>query len=297
MPDQVREFIDEQTRNWELLRKNRALVESTRTRTLDFGYCIIRLQLNPLRIASTTAQMDHASIEKRPCFLCDSNRPSEQGSLPVGGGFKFLCNPFPILPEHFTVIHEQHRPQRILDGLDSMLDLSQKLGREFVVFYNGPQCGASAPDHLHLQAARRGVMPIDTEYSRIPRDDSNLRRSIIIESPERASTHRQFLKFYHAFGVLQPDRVEPMMNVICTHESGAWRMIIFPRRAHRPELYIEPEHARLLLSPGTIDMGGIVILPIERDFERINAEHIMQMYQYVTLPANQFQRLVSALNV
>jgi hypothetical protein len=294
LPDQVRRFLAEQIRSWELLKRHCTMVESALTRTLDYDYCTIRLQHNPLRIASTTAQFDDATIAKRPCFLCDKNRPPEQKSLPIDGGFKMLCNPFPILPEHFTVVHQQHRPQRILDGLDAMLDLSQTLGPEFVVFYNGPQCGASAPDHLHLQAARRGVMPIDREYAHISQDDSRLRRFVIIEASDRDSAHRRFVDFYKAFQVLQPQRVEPMMNVICSHESGNWRLIIFPRRAHRPELYLEPEHSKLLLSPGTIDMGGIVILPVERDFERITLEHIEQMYQQVTLESELFRKLGEA---
>ncbi|HVT89579.1 MAG TPA: DUF4922 domain-containing protein [Tepidisphaeraceae bacterium] len=300
----ARTLLEAQNRSWTMLRENRAQLAAAESRMVDFGKFAIRVQYNPGRLASSMAQLDEHSIRKRECFLCDSNRPAEQATLPVGDGFKLMCNPFPILPEHFTIVNEKHQPQRILGSFPMMLDLAARFSQEFVVFYNGPQCGASAPDHLHLQAGTRGVMRVDIDCLKVARPltpeisvgENYLRRFFMFESNRRERMIELFDGLYRAFHALQPKLAEPLMNVICTYENKRWRLIVFPRIKHRPSFYFEPEHLRLLLSPGTVDMGGLVILPLEKDYLKLTREHLAQMYEEVTLPAREFEKICRLLD-
>ena len=73
-------------------------------------------QFNPARLVSTGAKIDKATLAKRPCFLCEKNRPSEQIVLSFGEGFDILVNPFPILPVHFTIPSRHHQLQAIAEN-------------------------------------------------------------------------------------------------------------------------------------------------------------------------------------
>ena len=69
----------------------------------------------------------------------------------------------PVFSPHFTVSHLDHRPQAIAEQIDAFLRLMADFGSGWTVLYNGPRCGASAPDHLHFQAVPSGQMPIEKE--------------------------------------------------------------------------------------------------------------------------------------
>lgn len=130
---------------------------------LPLEYGTLNVQYNPARIVSTAAKIDKAALKKRPCFLCDTNRPSCQTSMPVLGKFQLLVNPYPILPLHLTIPTRRHTAQR-LSHFSKMLDtITWNLPGMFV-FYNGARCGASAPDHAHLQAGQRGLVPIERDW-------------------------------------------------------------------------------------------------------------------------------------
>ncbi|WP_428939037.1 DUF4922 domain-containing protein [Fontivita pretiosa] len=324
MSQQSLALLNEQKRSWKLLAENLKSLQAAQTRTYEFEASqvadasasrapqaavrfVVRTQFNPGRLSSVSAKVDPASVGKRPCFLCADNRPDEQLELPCGDEFVLLCNPYPIFPEHFTIVHRQHRPQRISDSFAAMLRLSQKLGRRYQVFYNGPRCGASAPDHMHLQAADRGHMPIDAEYDRIKRpllqcngasmfvDAGYLRRFISIESENADSVQACFTATYDALRRLTGDEDEPMMNLIVSHERGTYRAVVFPRARHRPSFYFGDDESRLLLSPGTVDLGGLVITPRRQDFDRLTAAHLAEMFQQVTVPPHAFAQLCDAL--
>jgi hypothetical protein len=305
LSDQVHALIEDQTRTWNVLRDNRAAMAAAEIREMDFRRFVIKAQFNRQRLKLCSTPVDPHAIRNRDCFLCDANRPAEQASLSWKHGFKILCNPFPILPEHFTIVQTEHRPQRILPYVPIMLGLARDMDR-YTIFYNGPQCGASAPDHMHFQAGTKGYMPIDTEHSRVARllresdgvrtfvSENYLRRFISFESNGNDGIVREFGKFHNRLSALQPQAQEPMMNVMCSYNGGTWRLIAFLRSKHRPGFYFLDEPQRMLTSPGSIDMGGIPVVPRAHDFARTTPQVIQQIYEEVSLPQELFEQVARA---
>ena len=315
-------LLDEQKREWAMLRDGAAALDEIQTRTIPLNGFLFRLQFNPKRLASSAAKVDPKTIAQRKCFLCPANLPSEQRSVPFGDDYLILCNPFPIFPQHFTIPHREHLPQRIADAFGPMLDLSRAMHARYTIFYNGPRCGASAPDHLHFQAGDKGFMTIESEYERLkgapivttrhvavfaPR---SARPFVSIESNDREAAVNAFKALYRNLGNIAPASPadEPMMNIIMNFEpaangngaadgggGGAWRVIVLPRIKHRPSFYSATGDARILLSPGTVDLGGVCILPVEHDFRRLGEQHLQQMLEEVMLPPEPFSRLADAL--
>jgi hypothetical protein len=299
------QLLEQQKREWKLLRENCAALDSIRTRTIDLGGFSMRLQFNPARLANAAAKVDPQSIAERKCFLCPEQRPPEQREIAFGDDFLILCNPFPIFREHFTIPHRRHIPQRIADHFGDLVDLARAMGDRYTVFYNGPRCGASAPDHLHFQAGDKGFMPIESEYEHLKgapvgrskdlaifaaRD--TIRPLLAMESSDRQALVAAFETFYGSFSRIAPADDEPMMNVLAGYERGAWRVIILPRAKHRPDFFYAQGDERILLSPGAVDLGGVAILPVGRDFERLTAGHLAQMFEQVMLGRKEFEALV-----
>jgi hypothetical protein len=289
--DRAHALLEEQTRSWEMLAKNRALLAKMEIRAFDFGEFTVKTQWNPARLYSVSAKVDEASIRNRKCFLCDENRPPQQHSLDCGNDYKLLCNPYPILAEHFTIVHKKHQPQRIARSFAEMLELTEMLGSHYTIFYNGPECGASAPDHLHFQAGNIGAAPLDREYDHVKKSvairgeveiffcGEYLRPFVSLESRNRQAAVDAFARIYDEYGKIVPSAVEPKVNVFCNRAGDVFRAIIFPRTQHRPKAYyaVDPER-RMLLSPGAADMSGIVVMPIEEQFRRIAAQDLSDMY-------------------
>ena len=297
--DQAHQLLHEQISEWPMLRGGYESLNSIHTRSIAFDGFEIKLQFNPGRIVSSTAQTDATSIANRKCFLCGANRPPEQRALaPFGLPYLVLCNPYPIFPQHFTVAHADHRPQQIHDNFDILLTLARDMQSQYVALYNGPRSGASAPDHMHFQAGTRGFMPIDDEYDRLKhpvahnntleifRSNGCLRSFIALESSDRQA-------LVHAFGALNglASADEPMMNIIVSYQSGRWRAMIFPRRKHRPSFYFAAGDEKILLSPAAVEMGGVCTLPIKRDFDRLTRDHVVQMYDEVCIAPNELDAL------
>ncbi len=162
--EQSKALIRQQTNNWQLAANNYFALNKVETRTFDFGHFKILAQFNPERIRSSAAKTDDKSIAKRPCFLCIENLPPEQKGILFQNKYLILINPYPIFTEHLTISSLEHIPQQILPHFSDLLDLSKKL-HGFTLFYNGPKCGASAPDHFHFQAGIKGIMPVEQEFS------------------------------------------------------------------------------------------------------------------------------------
>src|SRR2546423_11596990 len=213
----AKRLLDEQVSEWGLLRENIAALGSVRTRSIPVDDFVLKVQFNPARLTSTAAKTDSKSIRERKCFLCAENRPPEQRGVDFGEDYLVLCNPFPIFPEHFTITHRAHRPQRIKDTFGDLLDLAAAMSPRYTVFYNGPKCGASAPDHLHFQAGDRGFMTIEGEYNRIKGEPiastasllmfapRSLRPFIALESNDRAALISAFEAVYRSLNDLAPD--------------------------------------------------------------------------------------------
>jgi len=304
-------LLDEQKREWAMLRDGAAALDEIQTRSIPVNGFHFRLQYNPQRIASTAAKVDAKTVAQRKCFLCAANLPREQRGVAFGDDYVVLCNPFPIFPQHFTIPHKEHLPQRIADAFGPMLDLARAMHTKYTVFYNGPRCGASAPDHLHFQAGDKGFMTIESEYERLKGDaivttpavavfaPKSARPFISIESADRDAAISVFKVLYRNLNNIAPapPAEEPMMNLIVNFDAadGKWRTIVLPRIKHRPSFYPAPGDARILLSPGTVDLGGVCILPVEQDFQRLREHHLQQMLEEVMLPPEPFGRLADAL--
>ena len=285
-----------QLRDWELARVNYGLLDRVRSRTIDFGEFQILVQFNPERIRSSAAKVDARSIEERPCFLCARNRPASQTGLPVENDLTILLNPFPIFSRHLTIVSGEHKDQRILKNFLSMLELARDL-MNFVIFYNGPQCGASAPDHFHFQAGNRGFLPIESDF--LHRRCVNLltvrngvevftwkgygRGIATIKGVNINQIVAIFESFYDSFLLLQPDKPEPMLNILAYADNDVFTVHIIPRILHRPTQFSAEGDAQILLSPASVDLGGVVITPREEDFEKITANDIEDIFSQVCM--------------
>jgi ATP adenylyltransferase/5',5'''-P-1,P-4-tetraphosphate phosphorylase II len=305
---QSHDLLRQQQPEWKLLRDNIAALALVQVRSVDMGGFALKIQFNPARIASTGAKIDPKTIRERKCFLCDQNRPPEQRALAFDDDYKILCNPFPIFPEHFTIPHREHRPQMIAGVFGDLLDLARALAPRYTVIYNGPRAGASAPDHLHFQAGDRGWMPIEAEAERLAERiiakskglrvsaSTSIRPFVLIESNDRGALVDAFETIYRNLANIAPDPDEPSMNVIAWFDDGrGYRVILLPRAKHRPSFYFAEGDEKILLSPGTVDLGGVCIVPLEPDYRKITRAHLEQMLREVMLAPDPFGRLCDAL--
>ncbi len=291
----TQQLFAQQTTEWPLAQKNFSDLENVETKTFSLGEFDVKVQYNPARIASSGAKTDAKSIAQRPCFLCATNRPTQQTSL-AWKDYEILANPFPILPEHYTIAKRAHVPQQILPVFADMLELAYELS-ELTVFYNGPQCGASAPDHLHFQAGSKHFLPLTSDYKRIKgthatllhtEDEAELfvlnnyqRTVYCIEAYSIYDAQVMFEQLYARLPKL--DGNEPMMNIVCTYEDRKWYIYIMPRKAFRPWQYTAEPSQQLLISPATVEMSGIFITPIKEHFDRITKDDIIDIMTQVSL--------------
>ncbi len=299
---EVSSLLISQLTNWELARTNYEGLKSVKTKSFSFGDFDVKVQFNPARIISSGAKVDAKTISERKCFLCLENLPAEQKGIDIGN-YTVLVNPFPIFPEHFTIPHKQHIAQQILPYFADMLTLAEALD-DYVVFYNGPKCGASAPDHLHFQAGTKYFLPLINDFKRLKSTHAQLlvesesfqlfnfnhylRTVYCIESINIASALDAFEKLYKHFNspqtpLLEDRGLEPMMNIVCTYEDEKWLTFVLPRANFRPWQYTAEGEEQLLVSPATVEMCGIFITPIESHFERISKEDIVSILEQSSL--------------
>ena len=278
--DTVNLLFAEQLENWELAKKNYKALDLVKIKTLDVDGCRYKVQFNPARIVSSSAKVDDDSIRKRNCFLCSANRPAEQKGVPFGERYTILVNPFPVFPRHLTIVDITHTPQRIDESrFADMLDLAKELD-DYAVFYNGPKCGASAPDHFHFQAGNKGFLPIENE--------KKTRYDIRIEAENKEEMLHQFGQIYDSLPT-SPDDPEPMMNIITWFENNLWTTRLFPRKKHRPCRYFAEGDDNMMISPASIDMGGVFVMPLEKDFEKITDNDIADILNEVAFVQSAFE--------
>ena len=305
-----RDFLEQQNQSWELSATNYRGLDQVEEKEFLFDGFRIKVQFNPERIRSSSAKVDQDSIAARKCFLCTENRPVEQKSLAVGNDFLLLVNPFPIFRTHFTIPSFYHTDQRILPSLGAMFDISQKM-EGYTLFYNGPECGASAPDHLHFQAGENGFMPVEEEFEtmkiqentllldskhlKIWAFDQYIRKMISFVTDSRAEGIRAIEKIYSRFRELQPEKPEPMINMLCYFKDQMWHIHLFPRKLHRPAQYFKQGFEQLLISPASVDFGGVFITPRREDFDKITAGDISDIFAQVSLDDANFVLLKHAI--
>lgn len=282
----LQRFFNRQLETWDDARQHFRDLQNVKTRDLSVGENTIRLQFNPARMVSTGAKIDQATLKKRRCFLCAENRPEQQIEVHIDNDFTLLVNPFPILPTHFTIPNNSHTPQSIKEHIGEMYKVLTEYP-ELMVFYNGPKCGASAPDHMHLQAGSSGIVPLQSGWQRLSRNleevftngDATISvvhgfvtGAIAIVSHSQEAGVKAFQKVYASMPQRE-DETEPMMNIVAWRQNDEFVIVVIPRAKHRPDCYFEEDESRkVLVSPGALDMSGMLITPRPADFEGLTGE-------------------------
>jgi ribosomal protein S18 acetylase RimI-like enzyme len=303
------EFLSQQKKTWKELREGYESLINVRERDLNCMGFSVRLQYNVGRIKSSTAEVGKINAKERQCFLCLDHLPEGQKGILYRNDYLILSNPMPVFSSHFTVSHIDHRLQTIEEHIEAYLGLMADLGPSWTVLYNGPKCGASAPDHLHFQVAPSGKMPIEKEIreekraSLIRQIGTVLlcrvrevgREAIILEGVGLPAIERVLKDFLNALKKVLSTDEEPMMNIAGFYEERKWRLVIFPRRKHRPAVFFKKGDARMVVSPGVIDMGGLLITPVKRDYDRLDATVVEGIYKEVSLEGQIVEKAMEAM--
>lgn len=340
--EEVEEFFHKELSRWDFAKKSYADLDKVQERQLTLqsdnansetqrGLTENNLivQWNPARIISTGASIDKKDINERPCFLCDHNRPKEQRSLKMERHYQILVNPYPILPQHFTIPSRRHTPQSIWAHFGTMRHMAWTMPRQ-IIFYNGPMCGASCPDHMHLQAGVRGIVPIERDwktYENYLKKIYPLTGAQAVSMQEAGNTSDRcglyllegyacpvFVirslpaetdsilcqRLYQALPVIGEEN-EPRINLIAWRQEGGIGRedeivtIIFPRKKHRPDCYFSEGDKQLLVSPGALDMGGMLITPREEDFKKVTPEWFAEILKEVTMTEEEIKPIIESL--
>lgn len=302
-PSEPRRSIEtlfaEQLESWPLLRAGVEGLEQARSRVISVrGFDLIARHI-PHRIHSTTARVDDATIRGRACFLCANSLPAEERAVALNESYVVTCNPYPILRDHVSVVSRVHRPQGIADGSSSelqvMLGLAASLP-EHLVIYNGPECGASAPDHMHFQACHRQGVPVAVHLDTVSGGlmDGFPSRPLVLGDHDQLRLEETFRNLMAILRTAVPGRSEPMVNVVAVYDRHSWRLLVFPRLRHRPLAYHSGE---LTWTPGALDLAGIIVLPVAEDLNRVSAEMLERGFDDVCLSYDETSRIARELRL
>ena len=307
--DNIHDFVQDQLTVWSLAAYNFNALENVHVREVETGGQTVKLQFNPARMISSAAKLSKEDIAKRKCFLCEENRPPVQDNIPFkasnGHEYHILVNPYPIFSEHLVIALAEHRDQTIHDRYEDMLEIARAYP-DRTIFYNGPRSGASAPDHHHFQAAPKGLIPLENSI-----DDciSHLLKSgeadiyrygrfasgiFVIRS---ASADDAAAMFYHLMDCAgTPDgEPEPLFNLFTYWREGQFTSIVIFRSRHRSHHYFSEGSDHLTMSPGCADMGGVFIVPVKEEFDRLSPELLSEMIGEITLTVEEENRIVERL--
>jgi hypothetical protein len=308
--DTVRALISQQLENWPELKQAHADLKQSLYRIVQLNELAVTLQCNPGRMISAGAPVDKASISKRLCFLCLQNLPAEQRALLYQDEWLILNNPAPLFPDHLVISHTSHCLQRIEPALPAMISLTRELDFSFTAFYNGPACGASAPDHLHFQMAPAGAIPLVEQIKQLIEEDSailqkveespqgmcffgypDFRSVFICKTKSPDFLQERFNRVLCSLPAACAGEEEAMVNVIIAGSGETYYGILFPRKAHRPACYFKDDPEKMVISPGAVDVGGLLILPRQEDFEKLDKEMILGIFREVCQGPEVFARL------
>lgn len=300
----ISEFIDAQLAAWPMAKGNFEALKGVETKEFDLDGMHFKVQFNPARIVSSGAKVDAASLAARPCFLCGKNRPAEQMGLDWGEHYTVLINPFPIFPRHLTIPDNGHTIQKIEGRIADMIRLAAELDG-YTVFYNGPRCGASAPDHMHFQAGNTDFLTLpaaleDAEQKVIATEgastlalvDSLPLKLFVIDAADAAEGERLFERLYRALPVPEGE-YEPMMNVLAWATPAGVRVAVVPRKRHRPSFYGTEGDDCMLISPASVDMGGVYITPRPVDFGCFGADTVRRLLDELCLSDSEINAIAS----
>ena len=314
----IHKFVGDQLSRWPLACDNFRALKNVKVREIDAGGLNVKLQFNPARIVSSAAKLDKADIARRKCFLCRDNRPQEQIMLRFEGrkGKKYhiLVNPYPIFPEHLVIAAARHTDQTIRQRYVDMLDLARKY-TDFTIFYNGPKSGASAPDHHHFQAAPKDMIPLECDVQNLlglPESEGGLKYISSLQDAQlyhyqkfttgvfvlRAETSKSIAKLFYRLldcAEIPEGESEPMFNLFTFWRDGEFRSVVVFRSRHRSHHYFSEGPDHLTMSPGCADMGGVFIVPVEEEYEKITPKLLKEMLDEVTLSKDEESRIINRL--
>lgn len=301
--DQALQLIRDHRNFWEVARINYAALEKVQTRKLEVNGYPVALQFNPERIRSSSAKVDKESVQARACFLCQAHRPALQEWIDFEEEYQIIVNPYPIFRKHLTIPIRVHQEQRIQARYRDLLLLTEAL-TGFVVFYNGPKCGASAPDHMHFQAGNKGFLPVEKNWIQARKETvaslgqavmyvlrDFLQPMFVLISENKEEAVSLFNRLYASMEI-NPDEYEPRMNILAWYEEGKWITCVYPRKKWHPSCYYAAGEANILISPATVEMAGMFVTPLEKDFLKITPGDIQAMLSEVCLSEEEINRLI-----
>lgn len=312
---QVAALLAHQKANWPQLKEGYEALAQIETKGLEVDGSSLIVQHNPKRVRSTSAAVDKTSIAARRCFLCADYLPLEERGVGFGQEYVILCNPFPVLDKHLVIAHKEHTEQTIAGRMETLLTLALELGEEYFVLYNGPECGASAPDHFHLQALSRDTLPIESslQFSEPPaetdcgvcedmqRGNFELftltdagRSAIVFRGASRVELSAWIYRVIEGLAEAT-NKAEPMMNIIAFCERGVFTVLLFPRAKHRPTCFFAEGEDRLVISPGAVDMAGILVVPEHQHYEKLDAAKVYEIFSEVSLSSELVDRIVGQI--
>ena len=301
----IRAFFTHQLDTWDEIRQRYEALKHVGLKQLGHR----QLQYNPARMVSTGAQIDRQTIAQRACFLCEKNRPEEQLTIDLGDDFELMVNPFPVLPMHFTIVRKTHVPQTILENYTEIYRLLE-LFPELFVFYNGPMSGASAPDHMHFQAGIGQELPLMTVLRKLEKEQQVLIKqgngsslsmfntvsfkAFVIKSKVQETEMTLFKQLYDAMPVREGEK-EPRMNIVAWRDGSEDVIVVLPRDNHRPACYFEEGDRRMVISPGALDMAGLIITPREEDFNRMSEDKLISILKEVSIKEKDMENIKEKL--
>jgi hypothetical protein len=309
LPSLCSDLLTRQKSSWSQLRQGYEALKAAEIRDIPCPGYTLNVQWNPQRMVSSAARIDPVSLKARPCFLCRGNLPEAQRAILYRMEYVVLCNPAPIFWQHYTVSHVDHRPQSIEPALHAFLALIRDFSPQFTVLYNGPRSGASAPDHRHFQAAPTGALPVEAdiraEGKLVLRKNmdgvdvfkaAGMGRAILALKGAKADrVASALLRFFAAMRAVLNADGEPMMNLIGSYREDHWFILIFPRRKHRPSVYDLEGEAQILITPASVEMGGLFITPVEKDFRTLDVRLADAIFQDVSVDDKTVTSIVDAL--
>lgn len=324
----VDKLFKEQVHSWEAVKENYQLLEQSRKEMKVIEqhgsnyYMLVHAYHNPKRIISTNAQTDISSINARPCFLCRENRPQEQTFIDYKH-YQILVNPYPIFKQHLTIAESNHTPQSIAERFTDMIELADSM-REYFIMYNGPECGASAPDHAHFQAAgkaedfaaatwydwhEREVYASDTKEIGYVDDPVS---AIYIQTKNKKEMLQTFKLIYDILA-FDSNGKEPMMNLLAwyglekpkdfyrnyneelSNVHLRYSCIIFLRSKHRPDCYYAKGDEQILVSPAIAEMSGLFPVARKEDLSKLTPEKIHDICREVSMPKTELKVLIKRI--
>ncbi len=309
-------FVRQQLESWPELREAHEGLRQSVYKKFFLTDLEVQLQHNPFRMKSSTARVDKQSIEKRQCFLCPDNLFPEQRALVYRDDWLILGNPFPIFPDHLVISHKEHQLQEIGACLGAMLSFVTDSNGAFEAFYNGPACGASAPDHLHFQAYPAGGIPLMSQAQLLLAAGMSLsqiddmhgqgtcfagevdRRGVFICcTRNHAALEQNLIRAVAHLKKVTVAQDEPLVNIVIAADGPDLTGILLPRKAHRPACYFSQDGDHMVVSPGAVDVGGLLVLPRHEDYARMTREQVLGIFFEVCHGGGVFDNMQDAKSV